>query len=76
MSGIYAAAKALNGVYEDLANDGSTADHLDKLITFDSFQKLLGYNEKVALEEKYSHAHGDKFVVRVPGEIRAAVDDV
>jgi hypothetical protein len=71
MSGIFAAAKALQDIYHGLGEDGSTSAHLDSLMSFDHFRRVIGYAEKVALEEKYSRGEaGDKLVVRVPGRSR------
>lgn len=71
MSGIFAAGKALQSVYSDLADEGSTSAHLDELMTFEQFRRVIGYEEKVALEEKYARGQeGDKLVVRVPGRSR------
>jgi len=76
MSGIYAAVKALESVYEHLATDGCTSGHLDELVSLDRFQRLVGYEEKLGLQERYSQSQGEKLVVRVPGTLRAVHEDV
>lgn len=76
MSGIFAASKALQNVYHTLGTDGSTRNIPDDLMHFDQFHNIIGYEQKVALEEKYSKAEGQKRVVKVPGKIRPLVDAV
>lgn len=71
MSGIFAAGKALQHVYHVLGDEGSTSAHLDELMPFDQFRSVIGYEQKVALEEKYARGQkGDKLLVRVPGRSR------
>ena len=71
MSGIFAAGQALQKVYRTIAEDGTTAHGTDELMPFESFRQVTRYDEKMALEEKYSHGQqGDKLLVRVPGKSR------
>lgn len=42
MSGIFAAAKALENVYGALAETGTTADHMDSLMPADRFRSVIG----------------------------------
>lgn len=74
MSGIFAASKALQSVYHTLGEDGSTRNIPDVLMPFDQFHSVIGYEEKVALEEKYSKAEGQKLTVKVPGKMRPVVE--
>ena len=53
VSGLYAAAQALEAVYGRLRDDGTTAGAADRLMAFDRFNDLLGIDEKHALAERY-----------------------
>ena len=53
LSGLYAAAEALEAVYGRLLADGTTAAVEDRLIAFERFNALIGVEEKYALAEKY-----------------------
>lgn len=74
MSGLFAASKAMQHVYNQLGEEGTTSDILDDLMPFDQFHNVVGYAEKLALEEKYSRAEGDKLTVKVPARTRPHVD--
>ena len=50
---LYAVAKSLTEVYTTLRRDGSTMAILDQLMPFDDFNRIVGLNEKYALDEKY-----------------------
>jgi methylisocitrate lyase len=50
---IYAVAQSLTGVYRTLRSEGSTMQILDRLMPFDEFNKLVGLEEKYALDAKY-----------------------
>ena len=50
---LYAAAKSLTEIYTTLRRDGSTMAILDQLMPFDDFNRIVGLNEKYALDEKY-----------------------
>lgn len=50
---IYAVAQSLTGVYRTLRSEGSTTQILDRLMPFDEFNKLVGLEEKYALDAKY-----------------------
>jgi methylisocitrate lyase len=50
---IYAVAQSLAGVYGTLRSEGSTTQILDRLMPFDEFNKLVGLEEKYALDAKY-----------------------
>lgn len=76
MSGIFAASKALQHVYHTLGEDGSTRNIPDDLMQFEQFHSLIGYEEKILLEEKYSKAEGQKLTVKVPGKMRPVVEAV
>ena len=53
VSGLYAAARALETVYGRLRTDGTTAGAEDQLIAFERFNDLIGVDEKYALAERY-----------------------
>lgn len=53
VSGLYAAARALETVYGHLHAEGTTAGAEDRLIAFERFNDLIGVEEKYALAERY-----------------------
>ena len=53
VSGLYAAARALETVYGRLRAEGTTAGAEDQLIAFERFNDLVGAEEKYALAERY-----------------------
>ena len=50
---LYAVAKSLTEVYTTLRRDGSTLAILDRLMPFDEFNRVVGLDEKYALDAKY-----------------------
>lgn len=56
LSGIFAAAKALSDTYEYLLEHGDTFGIQDKMMTFDEFTRMIGVEEKYALDEKFKHS--------------------
>ncbi len=50
---LYSAAKSLADVYTTLRRDGSTLAILDRLMPFDDFNRIVGLDEKYALDAKY-----------------------
>jgi len=50
---LYSAAKSLTDVYTTLRRDGSTLAILDRLMAFDEFNRIVGLDEKYALDAKY-----------------------
>ena len=50
---LYAVAKSLTDVYTTLRKDGSTLAILDRLMPFNEFNKIVGLEEKYALDVKY-----------------------
>jgi methylisocitrate lyase len=50
---LYSAAKSLADVYTTLRRDGSTLAILDRLMPFDEFNRIVGLDEKYALDAKY-----------------------
>ena len=53
LSPIYACAQALKDVYSNLRRAGTTAEMIDRLISFDEFHEIIGLSEKYALDAKY-----------------------
>lgn len=53
LSGIFAAAGALQRVYEKLLRDQTTAGMTGELMTFDDFNDLIGVEEKYRLGERF-----------------------
>lgn len=73
MSALFAATAALRSVYDQLAKEGTTRAHLDKLANFEQFNELIGLEEKIAIEEKLTKSDAEnKLYVRV----RAPMKDV
>jgi len=50
---LYSVAKSLTEVYTTLRRDGSTLAILDRLMPFDDFNRIVGLEEKYALDAKY-----------------------
>ena len=50
---LYSVAKTLTEVYTTLRRDGSTLAILDRLMPFDEFNRVVGSDEKYALDAKY-----------------------
>jgi len=53
LAGLFAAAKALEGIYQKLYNDQTTQGAFERLMTFEQFNDLIGVDEKYKLAEKY-----------------------
>ncbi|MGI6423653.1 MAG: isocitrate lyase/PEP mutase family protein [Tepidanaerobacteraceae bacterium] len=53
VSSTYVAAKAIQDLMRTLKNGGTTEDALDKMITFEEFNKLIGLPEIRKIEKKY-----------------------
>jgi len=50
VSALFAAARAMEDVYGALRRDGSSASVRDRMLTFDAFNRLIGLEEKYALD--------------------------
>lgn len=50
---LYSVAKSLTDVYTTLRKEGSTLSILDRLMTFDEFNGIVGLNEKYLLDAKF-----------------------
>ena len=53
LAGLFAAAQAIETVYEKLRRDGTTLGEESRLMTFDEFNQLIGVDEKYALAERF-----------------------
>ena len=53
LSGLYAAARALERTFGELRRRGSTAGLGDALMSFDEFNALVGVEERYATDERY-----------------------
>jgi methylisocitrate lyase len=53
LSGLYAAARALEDTYREIRNKGSTDALGDRLMRFDEFNDLIGAEQRTAEDERY-----------------------
>jgi methylisocitrate lyase len=53
LSGLFAAAKAMDQIYRYLLKQGTSLGQEDKMMPFDTFTEIVGLEEKFALDEKY-----------------------
>jgi methylisocitrate lyase len=53
LSGLYAAARALQQTYAEIREKGTTVGLRDKLMSFDEFNTLVGLEERYAEDERY-----------------------
>jgi methylisocitrate lyase len=53
LGGLYAAAKAMQGIYDRLAATGTLRDDLSGLFSFDEFNALVGLDEHYELEKRF-----------------------
>ena len=53
LSGLYAAARALDEIYRNLLANQTTLGQEDHLMRFEQFNELIGVDEKFALAERY-----------------------
>jgi 2-methylisocitrate lyase-like PEP mutase family enzyme len=53
LTGLYGAAKAVQNLYQDLHDAGTTLGQQDRLMQFPEFNRLIGVEEKYALAERF-----------------------
>ena len=53
LAGLYAAARAIEQMYQKLRADGTTSGEEHRLMTFPEFNDLIGVDEKYALAERF-----------------------
>jgi methylisocitrate lyase len=54
LTGLFAAARAMDEAYRHLLAEGSSMGIQDRLMSFDEFTTLVGLQEKYALDEQFS----------------------
>jgi methylisocitrate lyase len=55
LSGLYAAARALERTYAEIRARGSTDGIREQLMPFDEFNRMIGLEERYALDERYRY---------------------
>jgi 2-methylisocitrate lyase-like PEP mutase family enzyme len=58
LAGLLASAKALAEVYAELRQSGTMRGHLDRLLSFDEFNRLIDLERHYALEERFTVGAG------------------
>jgi 2-methylisocitrate lyase-like PEP mutase family enzyme len=53
LSGLYAAAHALDETYREIRRAGSTTALRDRMLSFEEFNSLVGVDERFAEDERY-----------------------
>lgn len=56
LAALFAAARAIEQVYQKLRRDGTTLGEESRLMAFDQFNRLIGVEEKYALAERFGAA--------------------
>ena len=59
LTGLYAAARAIERAYTHLLENGTSAGLEDSMMSFDEFGELMGLEAKYALDEKFGVDRGD-----------------
>jgi methylisocitrate lyase len=54
VAGLFAATQALLGFWRDLAKDGTSSPHLERMVGFEEFGQLVGTAEQNELEARYA----------------------
>lgn len=60
LAALTAAARAMSRVYEILRREGTMRDHLDLLLEFDEFNRLVDLEGRYALEQRYAGVGADQ----------------
>ncbi len=58
LAGIYAAARAIQSIYEVLRDQGTTLGHEPSLMAFEQFNELIGVDQKYALAARFGAEGG------------------
>jgi 2-methylisocitrate lyase-like PEP mutase family enzyme len=53
LTGLFAAARAIERMYQKLQHDATTLGAEDQLMTFEEFNRLIGVEEKCAMAQRY-----------------------
>ncbi|MBV8162586.1 MAG: isocitrate lyase/PEP mutase family protein [Acidimicrobiia bacterium] len=59
LTGLFAAARAMANAYHALREEGSLRDHLDLVVTFDDFNRVVDLDRHYGLEARYVGGESD-----------------
>ena len=59
LTGLFAAARAMTTAYQTLREQGSLRDHLDLVVTFDDFNRVVDLDRHYRLEAQYVEEESD-----------------
>ena len=59
LTGLFAAARAMATAYQTLREQGSLRDHLDLVVTFDDFNRVVDLDRHYGLEARYVEEESD-----------------
>ena len=59
LTGLFAAARAMGNAYQTLREQGSLRDHLDLVVTFDDFNRVVDLDRHYRLEAEYVEEESD-----------------
>jgi hypothetical protein len=59
LTGLFAAARAMTTAYQTLHEEGSLRDHLDLVVTFDDFNRVVDLDRHYGLESRYVGEESD-----------------
>jgi methylisocitrate lyase len=54
LAGLYAAAQAMKDIYAILRSEGTTRDHIDRLLAFDEFNEVIGLPRIQQIEQRFA----------------------
>jgi len=60
LTGLFAAARAMTTAYQTLREHGSLRDHLDLVVTFDDFNRVVDLDRHYRLEATYVEGDGEE----------------
>jgi 2,3-dimethylmalate lyase len=60
LAGLYAASKAMMEIFHILKTKETTLEDIDRMLTFDEFNRIIGLQEKYDLEQRYTVAPEDE----------------
>ena len=59
LTGLFAATRAMANAYQTLREEGSLRDHLDLVVTFDDFNRVVDLDHHYGLEARYVEEESD-----------------
>jgi len=59
LTGLFAATRAMANAYQTLREEGSLRDHLDLVVTFDDFNRVVDLDRHYGLEARYVEEESD-----------------